>query len=162
MLFQKRLKTMVMLISNDGQSFEVSSDAIKKMNVMIALLEECGEDQEIPLQIDSQTLTKVLEYVNMDLKNPQNVDDDKKDKSYEFSPDEEEFFNVDQGTLFSLIQASNYLEYPRLLDASCQIVANMIKGKTPEQIRQTFNINNDFAPEEEEKIKQENQWLEDK
>ena len=27
-------------------------------------------------------------------------------------------------------------------------VANMIKGKTPEEIRKTFNIRNDFTPEE--------------
>ena len=34
-------------------------------------------------------------------------------------------------------------------DVGCKTVANMIKGKTPEQIRQTFNIVNDFTPEEE-------------
>jgi S-phase kinase-associated protein 1 len=34
----------------------------------------------------------------------------------------------------------------------------MIKGKTSEEIRQTFNIANDFSPEEEEEIRKENQW----
>ena len=28
----------------------------------------------------------------------------------------------------------------------------MIKGKSPEEIRKTFNITNDFTPEEEEQI----------
>ena len=37
-------------------------------------------------------------------------------------------------------------------------VANMIKGKTPEEIRKTFNIRNDFTPEEEEEVRRENQW----
>ena len=36
-------------------------------------------------------------------------------------------------------------------------VANLIKGKTPEEIRRTFGIKNDFTPEEEE-VKRENQW----
>ena len=34
----------------------------------------------------------------------------------------------------------------------------MIKGKTPEEIRKTFNIPNDFTPEEEEEVRRENQW----
>ena len=32
------------------------------------------------------------------------------------------------------------------------------KGKTPEEIRKTFNIRNDFTPEEEEEVRRENQW----
>lgn len=32
----------------------------------------------------------------------------------------------------------------------------MIKGKTAEEIRKTFNITNDFTPEEEAQIKKEN------
>jgi hypothetical protein len=36
-------------------------------------------------------------------------------------------------------------------DVGCKTVANMIKGKTPEEIRKLFNIVNDFTPEEEVK-----------
>ena len=39
-----------------------------------------------------------------------------------------------------------------LLDVTCKTVANMIKGKTPEEIRKTFNIKNDFTPSEEEQV----------
>ena len=34
-------------------------------------------------------------------------------------------------------------------DVGCKTVANMIKGKSPEEIRKLFNIVNDFTPEEE-------------
>ncbi|RXI06416.1 hypothetical protein DVH24_018458 [Malus domestica] len=54
--------------------------------------------------------------------------------------------------------AANYLNIKSLLDLTCQTVADMIKGKTPEEIRKTFNINNDFTPEEEEEVRRENQW----
>ncbi|XP_044489396.1 SKP1-like protein 1B [Mangifera indica] len=69
-----------------------------------------------------------------------------------------EFVKVDQATLFDLILAANYLNIKGLLDLTCQTVADMIKGKTPEEIRKLFNIKNDFNPDEEEEVRRENQW----
>lgn len=69
---------------------------------------------------------------------------------------------VDQGTLFELILAANYLDIKGLLDVTCKTVANMIKGKSPEEIRKTFNIKNDFTPAEEEQVRKENEWCEEK
>ena len=82
---------------------------------------------------------------------PALTDDDVKDH-------DAEFVKVDQSTLFELILAANYLNIKPLLDLTCLTVANMIKGKTPEEIRKTFNIPNDFTPEEEEEVRRENQW----
>ncbi|KAG5316962.1 SKP1 protein, partial [Acromyrmex heyeri] len=44
----------------------------------------------------------------------------------------------------------------------CKTVVNMIKGKTPEKIRKTFNIKNDFTASEEEQVRKENGWCEKK
>uniref|UniRef100_A0A7N0UJ14 SKP1 component dimerisation domain-containing protein n=1 Tax=Kalanchoe fedtschenkoi TaxID=63787 RepID=A0A7N0UJ14_KALFE len=64
--------------------------------------------------------------------------------------------NLNTNHLF--LQAANYLNIKGLLDLTCRTVADMIKGKTPEEIRKTFNIKNDFTPEEEEEVRRENQW----
>lgn len=37
-------------------------------------------------------------------------------------------------------------------------VADMIKGKTPEQIRAEFDIENDFTPEQLEEVRRDNVW----
>lgn len=66
-----------------------------------------------------------------------------------------------QLTIFPLKQAANYLDIKALLDVGCKTVANMIKGKSPEEIRKTFNIQNDFTPEEEDQIRRENEWAEE-
>ena len=58
--------------------------------------------------------------------------------------------------------AANYLDIKKLLDLCCKNVANMIKGKTAEEIRKTFNIKNDFTEEEEAAVRKENQWCEEK
>jgi len=34
----------------------------------------------------------------------------------------------------------------------------MMKGKTPEEIREIFHIKNDLTKEEEDEIRRENQW----
>ena len=45
-----------------------------------------------------------------------------------------------------------------LLELVSAKVASIIKGKTTEEIRKTFNITNDFTPEEEQQIIEENKW----
>ena len=73
-----------------------------------------------------------------------------------------EFVKVDQATLFEMILAANFLDIKRMLDLTCKSVAEMIKGKTPEEIRKHFNIKNDFTPEEAEQVRRENEWCEER
>ena len=72
-----------------------------------------------------------------------------------------EFTNVEQETLFELVLAANYLDIKPLLDLTCATIASMIKGKSAEEIRKIFNIVNDFTPEEEAQIREDNKWCED-
>jgi S-phase kinase-associated protein 1 len=72
-----------------------------------------------------------------------------------------EYVNIDKEILFEIILAANYMDIRPLLDLCCAKVASMIRGKTVEQIRAEFNIVNDFTPEEEARIREENKWCED-
>lgn len=45
-----------------------------------------------------------------------------------------------------------------LLDFTCEIVAGMMRGKSPEEIRSIFHIKNDYTKEEEELVRRENEW----
>jgi S-phase kinase-associated protein 1 len=64
-------------------------------------------------------------------------------------------------TLFELILLANKVGCSGVLDIGCMMVAALIKGKNPEQIRQTFDITNDFTPEEEAAVSAENKWAEE-
>jgi S-phase kinase-associated protein 1 len=70
------------------------------------------------------------------------------------------FVELEQEVLFELILAANYLDIKSLLDLTCAKVASMLKGKTAEEIRRQFNIENDFTPEEEAQVREENKWAE--
>ncbi|KAF7298037.1 FAD-binding protein [Mycena chlorophos] len=88
--------------------------------------------------------------------------DETRKRTTDISEWDQKFITVDQEMLFEIILAANYLDIKQLLDVGCKTVANMIKGKTPEEIRKLFNIVNDFTPEEEAQIKKENEWAEDR
>ena len=71
------------------------------------------------------------------------------------------FINLEQDVLFELILAANYLDIKSLLELSCAKTASLIKNKTIEEIRKFFGIENDFSPEEEAQIMEENKWAEE-
>lgn len=46
-------------------------------------------------------------------------------------------------------QAAYHLQIKPLVDLTCQAIAQLLKGKTPAEIRRTFNILYDFQPEDD-------------
>ena len=72
-----------------------------------------------------------------------------------------EFVNLDQEILFELILAANYLDIKSLLELACAKVASSIKSRSIPEIRKYLNIENDFTPEEEAQIMEENKWAEE-
>merc|ERR1712232_450084 len=155
----------VTLMSSDEQNFQVDVKVAQMSETIKNLIEDAGTDSPIPLpNVTGKILDKVVEYCKYHTEHPTAVSDEKKDdkRTDDIIPWDAEFSKVDQATLFELILAANYLDIKQLLDLTCKTVANMIKGKTPEEIRKTFNIKNDFTPEEEEQVRKENEWCEER
>jgi S-phase kinase-associated protein 1 len=50
------------------------------------------------------------------------------------------------------------LKIKSLRDLTSQTIGDMMKGKTPEEIRKTFNIKDSCTPAKEEELLRENQW----
>jgi S-phase kinase-associated protein 1 len=48
-----------------------------------------------------------------------------------------------------------------LLDLCCAKIASLCKDKSEEEVFKIFNITEDFTDEEREKIRKDNQWIED-
>ncbi|XP_073122613.1 SKP1-like protein 1A [Henckelia pumila] len=154
---------MIVLKSSDGETFEVEEAVAVESQTIKHMIEDNCADTTIPLpNVTSKILAKVIEYCKRHVESAAKASSDgvSTDKVVddELKNFDAEFVKVDQGTLFDLILAANYLNIKSLLDLTCQTVADMIKGKTPEEIRKTFNIKNDFTPEEEEEVRRENAW----
>ena len=163
---------IVKCTSSDGEMFEIPRDVIRLSNTVNTLLIDLGHDINdtteikdiIPLHnVTGSIMKKVNQWCvyHKDDPIPQDDTDNREKRTDDIPSWDVEFLKVDQGTLFELILAANYLDIKGLLDVCCKTVANMIKGKAPEEIRRTFNIKNDFTTEEEEQIRKENQWCEE-
>ncbi|XP_044970863.1 SKP1-like protein 1 [Hordeum vulgare subsp. vulgare] len=162
----------ITLKSSDGEEFDVDKTVAMESVTLRHMIEDECADNAIPLpNVNSKILSRVIEYCKQHVQaRPKPADSAAADASSSSSPAaapaptvdmknwDAEFIKVDQATLYDLILAANYLDIKGLLDLTCQTVADMIKGKTPEEIRKTFNIENDFTPEEEAEIRKENQW----
>ncbi|CAA2978509.1 SKP1 1A [Olea europaea subsp. europaea] len=156
---------MIVLKSSDGETFEVEETVAVESQTIKHMIEDGCADTSIPLpNVTSKTLAKVIEYCKRHVEATAKASTDGTLASADKVADEDlkgfdaDFVKVDQSTLFDLILAANYLNIKSLLDLTCQTVADMIKGKTPEEIRKTFSIKNDFTPEEEEDVRRENAW----
>jgi len=135
------------------------------VKTMIDEDQDSSETQEIPLpNVKSAILARVIEFAHHFKMEPMN-EIEKPLKSANMAEVVQEwyasFVTVEQETLFDLILAANYMDIKPLLALTCATVASMIKGKTPEEIRKTFNIVNDFTPEEEAQVREENKWCEE-
>ncbi|KAI1321284.1 E3 ubiquitin ligase complex SCF subunit scon-3 [Xylariaceae sp. FL0255] len=160
---------MVRLQSNDNQQMDVEKTVAERSILIKNMLEDLGEaaiNEVIPIpNVTEPVLRKVIEWCEHHRNDPLASSDDDSDnrkKTTDIDEWDQKFMQVDQEMLFEIILASNYLDIKPLLDVGCKTVANMIKGKSPEEIRKTFNITNDFTPEEEEQIRRENEWAEDR
>jgi len=167
----------VVLQSNDTKpvQYKVSRNASKMSGLIKDMLEDQDDGQEtvIPIpNVNGITLSYVLQYMNYHHNNKADAIEkplkgkveeviSEWDKQFLFTDLVKNGNEKEHELLIDVIMAANFLNIKDLLDLTCASVASMIKGKTPEQIRTLFNIENDFTPEEEEKIREENRWCEE-
>ncbi|KAI7887012.1 E3 ubiquitin ligase SCF complex, Skp subunit [Lichtheimia hyalospora FSU 10163] len=154
----------VKLISSDNEDFTVDKEVAEKSVLIKNMLEDVGDsDAPIPLpNVTAKILRKVIEWCDHHRNDPVVAQDEQDRRNTDIEEWDQKYMEVDQETLFDVILAANYLDIKPLLDVGCKTVANMIKGKSAEEIRRTFNITNDFTPEEEAQIRKENEWAEDR
>eukprot|EP00933_Yihiella_yeosuensis_P035309 TRINITY_DN2882_c1_g1_i1.p1 TRINITY_DN2882_c1_g1~~TRINITY_DN2882_c1_g1_i1.p1 ORF type:complete len:194 (-),score=45.58 TRINITY_DN2882_c1_g1_i1:140-634(-) len=157
---------LLKLRSSQGEVFEVDPEVACMSTLIKNMVDDSGTDEEIPLpNVKTAILSKVIDYCKFHKENPpEEIHKPLKSVSLlecGVSHWDDEYVNIEQEVLFELILAANYLDIKSLLDLTCAKVASMIKGKNTEEIRKQFNIVNDFTPEEEAQVREENRWCED-
>ncbi|KAF3595734.1 hypothetical protein DY000_02023912 [Brassica cretica] len=119
-----------------------------------------GNGITIP-NVNSAALAKVIEYCKKHVE--ANADDTElKAWDLDFARaleglDKDAFF-VKIESFDDILQAAHFLNIGGLFDLTCKTVAEMVRGKTVDQIRDIFHIKNDYTDAEEAKMRKENAW----
>ena len=152
---------MITLKSSDGKAFEVSKEAAARLSKVLAkMIADGGIKLE---KIGSETLEKVVDYCN---KHADPVPSAASSSSSLLTAPSKELEDWDrklvdclsQDALFNLTEASDSLIMDGLLDLTCRKIADLMKGKTIDEMRKMFNIKNDFTKEQEQEIRREHAW----
>lgn len=150
----RKMTDTVTLRSSDGQDFKVQRRYATESATIRHFIEDDASADFVPLpNVKGATLARVIKFLAHD------VDEAKGESEAVARAWNARYCSeMDHVTLFEVVLAANYLNCRTLLDVVCKHVASMLKDKTPQQIRETFNIKNDFTPEEEAEVIRENQW----
>lgn len=147
------------LISQEGKKFSIPRSTAIICDYIKGAIDLDSTVKEIPLKhVKSEVLEKLIEWMNYHKKiPPRPIPRPLK------SPNLKEicgswdanFIDCDLETVFEVLLVANFLNMGALVELCCARVAAMMLGKTPKQIRKTFNIKEDFTPEEENEIRKE-------
>lgn len=189
LLKQDQNAKIIEVVSAEGQSHNVSADVAKYSGLLSRMIDDDNQNEAQfitlpPLSnVSSAILSKVIEFLEHYEMDPMS-EIEKVNRAFHITHRPYNIFLIQplkstivgdvvqawyanfigglhQEVLFELILAANYMDIVPLLNLTCATVASQIKGKTPEDIRRAFNIVNDFTPEEQAAINEENKWCED-
>jgi len=146
-------ETNIILIPSGGDNAEMGQTISKeyaKMSKLVAnILEGDAEAKEIQVkQVDAETLKQIIEYLKHHKgKEPAEIAKPirsvKMEKIVEDSWDADFINRLQKRQLFQLILGANYMDCKSLLHLGCAKVATMIKGKSPEEIKQILGEEGD-------------------
>lgn len=134
----------VCLVSSDGQEYCVPMEVAFVSKLVKEMLEE-EEDEKVPRaplpRVPGLILSIVLEFCEHHLVEPMpELPKPLRSDTLDTVPKwyHEFLERFDQVVFFELVLASNYMDVKPLLDLACAKMAMKIKGKSAEEVRKTF------------------------
>lgn len=164
--FKEQLYRLIPQDYDDNEKYiDVTLKCIRQSE-MISVMFEDEDDTEIPLpNLKYDVLAKIVEYMRNHeevktntIPKPLNTDTLENivsDWDYSY------ITGMENTMLFEVMEGANYLDIGPLLEMCCAHTAVLIKNKSVEEIRELFNITDDFTEEDRNKIKNELEWFND-
>ncbi len=144
---------------NDGHEFLVSKDVANMSAVLRGMLDELGDHlaHVVLPNVNGGTMAHVLDYCRKHMQ----INKVASNATATQRMGHTLMAICSREALFELTNAANYLDIEELRDVACDFIANMVDGKSTEEIRVLLNLTSDFTEEEELAIRNE-KWVFDR
>ncbi|TKR77133.1 hypothetical protein L596_018157 [Steinernema carpocapsae] len=170
----------IKLQAMDGDIVEVDREAMRCSGLIQKLLEiyeeHGGPDKEIPVEHASgPVLRKIVVWCEHhkddatqdESKMEEGAGEQKEDGDDKKVPEDvaafdKHFVRVEQNFLMEMLTVANYMEMEPLMKLLTTAIAQLLKGKKAEVIREQFNVTCDFTPERLKRIEAQNAWVDQK
>jgi len=166
----------IVLQSNDSHEYVLPRASITLSKLLNDLLADVADDDSaqttVPLaNVDAATFEYVADYLAYytEPNKPATLEKPLKaalpellndwDKDYVYKKLFKDNNEKEHEALFKTLMAANFLGIEPLRDLCCAAIANMLRGKTPEQIMEVFGVTEPFTPEEERAVEAQYPWL---
>ncbi len=159
----------ITLLEDDSYRKQVTRDQCNRCGQLFEMLGDdvdVEEEKELPLStITAPVMDKVLVFLERHATDPMqsfempiktNVIED---LVGEWDVEYIKFAEEDHELLVALMLAANYLNCPQLLKLCVLKLACMVKDMELDKVKKTFHIPEDITPEEEKKVRDENEWI---
>jgi S-phase kinase-associated protein 1 len=140
----------VQLFTSDGSIFFVDEDVAKQSETISNILEDMGSEDPIPIpNVETETLELIIRFCKF----YSNHHTDEEEKEFDSV-----FFDIEINTIISALTAANFLNIPRLIEKASMAVANLIRGRSPAELRTLLGIKKEYTKEEMDSVMHENRW----
>ena len=164
------------ITTSDGGNFKVDWDVARQSQTIRTMLDDLSIDEDsnnedtLPLaneEVTGAVFEKSLIWMEHNRGKPdfqEDTDDDElKPKEFvswsQLDEWQKNYINIPVYEMFPLLIVGNFLEIKGLLRLMVKAVALEIQGRSVEEIRKTFDIEDPkWTPEELQKLKEENAW----
>ena len=159
--------------TSDEQTFKVDWEVARQSQTIRTMLDDLGIEEDgdsedtIPLpnkEITGPVFQKALEWCKKNRGKPDynREEDDSKNKYVsidQLNDWEKDYIKMTVDEMFPLLFLANFLEIKGLIELMVKALALQIQGKTVEEIRKNFNVEDPKWTEEElKKLNEENAW----
>lgn len=143
----------MLVVTNDTFTFMVPDSVAQRCGTLRRVGDDAAGDPVPLANVSSTSMARVVQYYT------KLAEFERLDSASSASTWSARFFEtMPRLELYRVMEAANYLDAGAMLDDACSFVAGLIRGRTPDEIRDIFLLPRDMTSDEARRKAAEFEW----